>query len=107
MTFIHCARSLAAAGSNTLPCFLWFSVLSLPRQLPHGAQPVLDMIRPHNLPALDRVHIDRHQLERLAAWRHAHEFAGRRAGGLAAHRDATAWDQHLLDLPFEVGDGLV
>ena len=58
------------------------------RQLPYRAQPILDMIRPHDLPALDRVHIDRHQLERLAAMRHAQELAGRRAGGLAAHRDA-------------------
>src|SRR5215471_16920040 len=23
VTLIHCARSLAAPGSNTLPCFLW------------------------------------------------------------------------------------
>src|SRR5262245_27149526 len=39
--------------------------------------------------------------------RHAHELSGRGAGGLAAHRNAIARDQHLLDLPLEVGDGLV
>src|SRR5712675_859352 len=75
---------------------------SLRRELTDGAQPILDMGGADHLAAFERVNVDRHQLERLAAMRRAHEFARRCAGGFAAHRDLVARDQDLLDFPFQV-----
>src|SRR5262249_23707614 len=65
------------------------------------------MVGADELAGFDRVNIDRHEFERLAAVRYSHEIAGRGAGRLSAHRDAVVRHQNLLDLPPEVGDRLM
>src|SRR5262249_18790440 len=76
------------------------------RQLAECTLPVFDMIGANNLATLDRMDVDRHELERLAVGRRPHQVPRRRAGRLAAHDGAIARDQHLLDLPLEIGDRL-
>src|SRR6266581_7598456 len=78
---------------------------SLRRKLAHRAQPILDMVGANHLAALERVNVNRHQFERLAAVRRAHEFTCWRAGGFAAYGNLVARDQDLLDFPFQVRNG--
>ena len=62
------------------------------------------MVGCHGLAVLDGVDVDRHDAKALASRLYAEERAGRGAAGFAAHNDAVAIDQRVLDLPAQVGD---
>jgi hypothetical protein len=65
------------------------------------------MVGTDHLAACDGVNIDRHRLDCLAGVAHPHELAARRAAGLAADDRSIAGDQHFLDLPLQIRNGLV
>src|SRR6266481_2176589 len=72
-------RMRSAAGTRRAREPLHFQEVggSLRRKLAHRPQPILDMVGANHLAALERVNVNRHQFERLAAVRRAHEFTRR------------------------------
>src|ERR1044071_3845631 len=96
-------RSLAASAAASIDCcsaWAWPVIATsadtasamkaltlLLRHLAERALPVFDMIGAGNLATFDRMHIDRHELERLAVGCRPHEIAGRRASRLATDDD--------------------
>jgi hypothetical protein len=74
--------------------------------LTHRAGPILDVVGSDDSAPFDRVDVDRHDLKALAGGRDIKERRDRCPRGLSPHDDLVAGDQQLLDLPFEVWNGL-
>ncbi len=74
------------------------------RKLPKRTSPVFNMIRPSDLPVLEHVHVNRHDVEAAPLTIYAEQWAGGGAGSSAAHGDGVAISMHRLYGPFEVGD---
>src|ERR1044071_311694 len=75
-------------------------------QLAERAEPVLHVECSRDSAVAYRLDVDCHHPEALAGVGNAEQFACRRAGDLAAHDDAVAGNEHLLDVELHVGDGV-
>src|SRR6266850_8113312 len=74
-------------------------------QLPQGTEPVFEVVGPGNLAVSDRLNIDRHDPEALAAMGHTEEIPSRCSRHLTAYDDTIPGDEDFLDVELHVGDG--
>src|SRR6266481_6350541 len=76
-------------------------------QLPHGTEPVFEVVGPGNLDVSDGLNIDRHDPEALAGMGHTEEIPSRCSRHLTAYDDTIPGDDLFLERLHIALDGLV